>query len=156
MKREPFHPWEAPWNLDDQAVELLFACALRFDGGKYDAALARPGDTYGYDALSRSAARGLDGTFTIGGSVLDQFAALFFHQRSLGREAPDNAGVWLGFLRLFLHLHAEETPRGYASLEYQRQYAAGREAAAGIAARLAPLVEAAIASRGTKTAKGRR
>lgn len=127
-----------------ESQDLLFACALRFDGEKLDRQLLREGaaapdgSTYPalkhlYDTHEACSLERLDDVRLI-------FGVLFLLQRARKWQDMLNDRDRLLYLKLFLRLHDEDVPAGYEYPDFLRNYESRRREARALADTLRPVV----------------
>jgi len=126
------------WPSESQ--DLLFGCALRFDGGKLDQELAGRERLETYEALKRVYDTHFARTYELPEDDRLNFGVLFFLQRSHKWCDMLDDHERVIFLKLFLRLHDADVPAGYEFAEYQRQYEPRRREARALAETLRPLV----------------
>ncbi|MCP5557292.1 MAG: hypothetical protein H7A55_06030 [Verrucomicrobiaceae bacterium] len=139
---------EADWwpdSLEEQ--ELMMLCALRFDGGGYDAELSRDRPDCTYGNLAHLYTDHEAQTFHPHEDLKHQMGVMFWLQRSLkwGDGLPDRESLM--YVWLFIQLHGREVPGGWECQDYLTQYECRRDDARRLAANLSPLVERAIRAR---------
>ena len=123
-----------------ESEDVLFTCALRFDGGKLDQDLAGAQPLPTYAALLRVYETHHARSYQLLADDTLNFGILFLLQRTLKWSdlLADHERVL--FLKLFLRLHDTDVPDGYELTEYHRRYQCQRPAARALALKLSPLV----------------
>lgn len=128
-------PW---WPSEFQ--DLLFECALRFDGGKLDQELAGREELDTYSALRRVYDTHYNRSRELLEDVKLNFGVFFWLQRSHKWSDMLSAPDRLLYLKLFLHLHDLDVPAGYEFEGWCRTYESRRREARALAETLRPLV----------------
>jgi len=123
-----------------EAQELLFACALRFDGGRLDLELAGRERLHTYEAHAYGQLLDDARSRALLEDVKLNFGVFFLLQRShkWGDMLDDHDRII--YLKLFLHLHDADVPAGYEFTEWQRNYEQRRPEARALAEQLRPLM----------------
>lgn len=111
--------FNSEWSLRRAETEMLFTCALRFDGYRFQ-------DETGQDLQAMLAA--LIERDVMPADHNQRLAVFFLLQRGLGKwgleRATADSNYWGVFRRLFLAIHDRPVPERYAAPEYMQEWAA--------------------------------